>query len=168
LSVVVYPQTQIGRSTIRRRPTSAVGRAAPKIGRRVTVLPGAQASYYKAPGLSEISRDTSIPSTTMQTHPLDANLPPPGLPVEKYCLSIWQRSTRQHELLHQGSTDALPEEAECVIIGSGIAGALTAYEILSNEGGPKSVVMLEAREACSGASGRNAGESSCHDQRGRG
>ncbi|THU83290.1 hypothetical protein K435DRAFT_570043, partial [Dendrothele bispora CBS 962.96] len=49
------------------------------------------------------------------------------------------------------------EQADAVIIGSGISGALTAYSLLTSSKVPKSVVMLEAREACSGASGRNAG-----------
>jgi glycine/D-amino acid oxidase-like deaminating enzyme len=36
-------------------------------------------------------------------------------------------------------------------------GAVTALSLLTSENRPKNVVMLEAREACSGASGRNAG-----------
>lgn len=85
------------------------------------------------------------------------SLPPPGLPVPDKCLSFWQRTTRQFLLLNEGTTANLPPSADAIIIGSGISGALTAYELLSSPNGPKTVVMLEAREACSGASGSNEG-----------
>ncbi|KAF9003170.1 FAD dependent oxidoreductase [Hymenopellis radicata] len=84
-------------------------------------------------------------------------LPPPGLPVERPCLSIWQRTTRQNPLINEGASSPIPETAEAVVIGSGLAGTVTAYELLTSPNGPKKIVMLEAREACSGASGRNAG-----------
>ncbi|KAK7056521.1 hypothetical protein VNI00_003077 [Paramarasmius palmivorus] len=90
---------------------------------------------------------------TPPTHPLDANLPAPGLPLPKPCLSIWQRTTRNNPLLNQGSSSPLPSKADVVIIGSGLSGTLTAFELSSR----KNVVILEAREACSGATGRNAG-----------
>lgn len=64
---------------------------------------------------------------------------------------------RQNVLLNEGATSPLPTTADAVIIGSGLSGAVTAYELLSSPNGPKKVVMIEAREACSGASGRNAG-----------
>ena len=47
--------------------------------------------------------------------------------------------------------------ADVVIVGSGMCGAMTAHTLLSAEDRPKGVVVLEAREICSGASGRNAG-----------
>ena len=43
-----------------------------------------------------------------------------------------------------------------IIIGSGITGSGIAYNILSQQS-PPSVLLLEARTACSGASGRNGG-----------
>ncbi|KAH6883026.1 FAD dependent oxidoreductase [Alternaria rosae] len=43
-----------------------------------------------------------------------------------------------------------------VVIGSGISGTMTAYNIL-NTWPDACVVMLEAREVCSGATGRNGG-----------
>ncbi|KAG7087669.1 hypothetical protein E1B28_013617 [Marasmius oreades] len=99
--------------------------------------------------------------STPPIHPLDPKLPPPGLPVSKPCLSIWQRTTRTNPLLNHNSvsTTAVPSTADAVIIGSGLSGTLTAYELLnsSSPNAPKAVVVLEAREACSGATGRNAG-----------
>ncbi|KAJ6595602.1 FAD dependent oxidoreductase [Mycena vulgaris] len=85
------------------------------------------------------------------------SLPSPGLPVARPCLSIWQRSTRHSVLLNEGSAGTLPPTADAIVIGSGMSGALTAFELLSSPDGPKKVIMLEAREACSGATGRNAG-----------
>lgn len=56
------------------------------------------------------------------------------------------------------SSSALPKEADVVIIGSGFSGASVAYHLLHDlEAPPRRVVMLEARQACSGASGRNGG-----------
>ncbi|SJL05402.1 uncharacterized protein ARMOST_08769 [Armillaria ostoyae] len=81
----------------------------------------------------------------------------PPFPFERPCLSIWQRTTRHDSLLHEGASSPIPATADVVIIGSGMAGAVTAYELLSTPNGPKNVVILEAREACSGATGRNAG-----------
>ncbi|KAI3622734.1 fad dependent oxidoreductase, partial [Moniliophthora roreri] len=46
---------------------------------------------------------------------------------------------------------------DAVIIGSGFSGTLTAFELLSSPNEPQNIVLFEAREACSGATGRNAG-----------
>ncbi|MAB91712.1 MAG: FAD-dependent oxidoreductase, partial [Planctomycetes bacterium] len=43
-----------------------------------------------------------------------------------------------------------------MIVGSGITGAITAYKLLQEKPGA-SIVVLEARQACSGATGRNGG-----------
>ncbi|KAL3419932.1 FAD dependent oxidoreductase [Phlyctema vagabunda] len=85
------------------------------------------------------------------------------LPVENPCLSYWQKTTRAFPLLNANSESSpdnqLPATAKYVVIGSGISGALTAFELL--EASPdlrgEDVVILEAREAASGASSRNAG-----------
>jgi sarcosine oxidase subunit beta len=49
----------------------------------------------------------------------------------------------------------LPGEAEAVVIGGGVAGTAAAYQ-LAKRG--KQVTLLEMRGICSGASGRNAGQ----------
>jgi monoamine oxidase len=50
----------------------------------------------------------------------------------------------------------LPETADILIIGSGIAGSCIAYNLLQDQQNHgKNIVMLEARQACSGATGRN-------------
>lgn len=85
-------------------------------------------------------------------------IPSHGLPVEHPCLSWWQQTTRSFPHLNANSTTELPSSTKYLIIGSGISGALTAFELIHSAGVPGSdIVMLEAREAASGASSRNAG-----------
>ncbi|KAL4974040.1 FAD dependent oxidoreductase-domain-containing protein [Aspergillus desertorum] len=58
--------------------------------------------------------------------------------------------------LNHRTTPDLPSSADIVIIGSGLTGTLAARHCKQAWPG-KSVVILEAREFCSGATGRNAG-----------
>ncbi|KAI1337604.1 FAD dependent oxidoreductase [Xylariaceae sp. FL0016] len=80
-----------------------------------------------------------------------------GLPVPNPCISFWQQTTRSFPYLHANQDEPVPSEAEYAIIGSGISGALTAFTLLESGVSPRDVVILEAREAASGASSRNAG-----------
>ncbi|WWC86544.1 uncharacterized protein L201_001421 [Kwoniella dendrophila CBS 6074] len=81
-----------------------------------------------------------------------------GRPLEKgMSLSLWLQSVRNNPLLNHRTTEELPKTADVVVIGSGITGSLTALSLLQSSNPPKSVVLLEARELCSGATGRNAG-----------
>ena len=86
-----------------------------------------------------------------------ANPIAPGYPHPEPCLSFWLQGTRGSSLLGLRTTETLPETAEVTIIGSGITGAAAAYFILTGPNPPKSVIMLEARELCHGATGRNGG-----------
>jgi glycine/D-amino acid oxidase-like deaminating enzyme len=53
----------------------------------------------------------------------------------------------------------LPEEVDNIVIGSGIAGLGAARTLLdSPEAGRQTVTVLEARNLCSGATGRNGGQ----------
>lgn len=82
----------------------------------------------------------------------------PSLPRPDCCLSWWQKTTRAFPYLNANANERLPASSQYVIIGSGISGALTAYSLVHDSGVPGSnIVILEAREAVSGASGRNAG-----------
>ena len=65
------------------------------------------------------------------------------------------RRTEPHELDNHRTTDNLPTDCEILIIGAGYAGAATAYHLLDDNPTPPSIVLLEAREACSGATARN-------------
>jgi hypothetical protein len=68
------------------------------------------------------------------------------------------QTTRSFEYLNERTTAVLPTEADIVVIGAGLSGSLIAYELLKGDleaGAEKRrVVVLEAREAASGASGR--------------
>ncbi|KAJ3573950.1 hypothetical protein NPX13_g4519 [Xylaria arbuscula] len=78
---------------------------------------------------------------------------PVSLPRDNPTRSYWQIDV--DEIADLRSTESLPEKADTVIIGSGITGAAVAFNLLSN--GAKNIVMIEARQACSGATGRNGG-----------
>lgn len=78
------------------------------------------------------------------------DLPPKSLQ------SFWQ--TEPHRLHDFRSTDNLPEHSDIVIIGGGYAGTSVAYHLAKEPlAANKSITILEARGACSGATGRNGG-----------
>ncbi|KAI0506442.1 FAD dependent oxidoreductase [Xylaria bambusicola] len=80
---------------------------------------------------------------------------PAGLPVDNPSKSYWLSEPSEILLGHRTTKD-LPQAADVVIVGSGITGAFAAHCV--KEKAPNlNVVMLEAREACSGATGRNGG-----------
>merc|ERR1712093_462271 len=87
---------------------------------------------------------------------------PVSLPRANPTTSYWQDPS-DSQLSDYLSSSSVPEIADVVIIGSGITGAGIAWNLLGGEDGvhtPKNqekVVMLEARQACSGATGRNGG-----------
>jgi hypothetical protein len=85
-----------------------------------------------------------------------AGLPPEaqamraGLPTPDSTNSYWHRDPSKALLGHR-TTENLPDSADIVVVGSGICGSFAAQELVA---GGRSVVMLEAREACWGATGR--------------
>ncbi|KAF9882091.1 FAD dependent oxidoreductase [Colletotrichum karsti] len=79
------------------------------------------------------------------------------LPSTESTRSYWHREPSDALLGHR-STKNLPPTADVVIVGSGITGAFAAKELLERHGGAgKKVLLLEAREVCWGATGRNGG-----------
>lgn len=80
-----------------------------------------------------------------------------SLPTKDSTTSFWHSEPSEYLLGHQTTPD-LPEKADIVIVGSGITGT-SAARFLSEDVRAKnlSIVMLEAREACWGATGRNGG-----------
>ncbi|KAJ6497959.1 FAD dependent oxidoreductase [Mycena vitilis] len=82
---------------------------------------------------------------------------PPGYPQPNPSLSFWLQGARSSPLLGHRSTEALPATTDITIIGSGLSGAATAYFLLMGSDPPRKVLLLEAREACDGATGRNGG-----------
>ncbi|KAF1834961.1 DAO-domain-containing protein [Decorospora gaudefroyi] len=80
-------------------------------------------------------------------------------------LSYWLQQVRCDPLLDHRTTEELPRETDTVIIGSGITGTLVAKHHLETFPSDK-VLVLEAREFCSGATGRNAGHCKSDQWRG--
>lgn len=84
----------------------------------------------------------------------------PGVPSKQSTAPFWLRDPHA---LSKCQSSTLPTEADVVIIGSGVTGASIARTLLqdrtdgSGSSGHPAVVMLEARDVCSGATGRNGG-----------
>jgi hypothetical protein len=104
----------------------------------------------------------SISFVTMAA-PIEQNRMPCDLPHPTSTASFWH-SRPSPLLVGHRSTRELPKTADVVIIGSGMTGASVAYHLLTSPHRSEScdvkaiedvtVVMLEAREACWGATGR--------------
>ena len=80
----------------------------------------------------------------------------PGFPHPNPTVPYWQ--VQPHPIANHRTTESLPTSTtfDFIIVGSGISGAATAFKLLSRD--PSlSILMLEARTAASGASGRNGG-----------
>ncbi|TYJ58943.1 hypothetical protein B9479_000377 [Cryptococcus floricola] len=93
-------------------------------------------------------------SSTPPSSPWGPQVLPPT-----WTLSEWQQTTRSDPLVNWGRDDPIPDKVDIVVVGSGLAGAKTAHSLLTSypaEARP-SLITFEARETCSGASGRNAG-----------
>lgn len=83
---------------------------------------------------------------------------PPGInpspfPHSTSTLPFWR--TGLHQLDNYRSTEVLPAQCDVLIIGAGYAGVSTAYHLLDGNLVPPKIVILEARQACSGATARN-------------
>ncbi|KAJ6480957.1 FAD dependent oxidoreductase-domain-containing protein [Mycena sanguinolenta] len=92
---------------------------------------------------------------------------PADLPQRNPTHSFWIHSPGANPLAAEGSTGALTDVADVCIIGSGITGVSAAYHLANavkagrfpvpHEETKVRAVILEAREFCSGATGRNGG-----------
>ncbi|KAJ0273822.1 hypothetical protein COL940_009666 [Colletotrichum noveboracense] len=85
----------------------------------------------------------------------------PLLPRPNPSISLWQEPP--HPTLATVQSHNLPSYADFVVIGSGITGCSVTKSLLENEilgsgNNPSQVVVLEARNLCSGATGRNGGQ----------
>ncbi|KAG9250104.1 FAD dependent oxidoreductase [Emericellopsis atlantica] len=77
-------------------------------------------------------------------------------PPARGMTSFWR--SNPGSLDNHRSTESLPSECDILIIGAGYSGASLLTHLLANEKyKDKSIVVLEARQLCSGASGRNGG-----------
>lgn len=79
---------------------------------------------------------------------------PLPFPVPHATVPFWR--TELHKLDSHRSTPDLPHKQDVIIIGAGFAGAALSYYLSKDATARKlSITVLEAREACSGATGRN-------------
>jgi lysine/ornithine N-monooxygenase len=81
---------------------------------------------------------------------------PADLPSQTSSASFWHTEPK---LLNHRTTESLPQKVDIVVIGSGISGASVVHHIFQNsesveEAKKPSVLVLEAREVCWGATGR--------------
>ncbi|CAD0092008.1 unnamed protein product, partial [Aureobasidium vineae] len=81
-----------------------------------------------------------------------------GFPVPNHTLSYWR--SELHPIDSYCSSEQLPSECDIAIIGAGMTGVSTAYHLsrlyaANNLEKKPSIVILDAREVCSGATGRN-------------
>lgn len=81
---------------------------------------------------------------------------PPGLPNPRPTVSAWQEP--RHPTVGAVQSPKLPSEVDVAIIGSGVTGCGVAHTLLNHPNASKlRITILEAREAVSGATGRNGG-----------
>ncbi|KAL2854646.1 phosphoenolpyruvate phosphomutase-domain-containing protein [Aspergillus pseudodeflectus] len=119
----------------------------------------------KSAGVSRISMGPELYRAAMRAFEETANnlleMPefPDFLPVENSTKPFWR--TELHELDELRTTPELPQRSDLVIIGAGYSGVSLAYHIFkqlpaSDQPHP-AITILEARQICSGATGRNGG-----------
>ena len=77
----------------------------------------------------------------------------PGLPRSQPTVSYWQ-DPPDPEIADYQSAQTLPQYVDYAIVGSGISGTMIAWGLL-DQLPAKQVAIFEARQACSGATGRN-------------
>ncbi|KAJ7817054.1 FAD dependent oxidoreductase [Mycena olivaceomarginata] len=92
-----------------------------------------------------------------------ASLKPSSFPVPNPTRSFWIDSPDANPLAAEGSDGPFTGDADICIIGSGITGVSAAYHLAlaaergdlprADNSGPLRVVILEARDFCSGATG---------------
>ena len=124
-----------------------------------TMLSSIRDAYFRTRVLLKDLAEDNAELNALATR-VNAN---PGIPVPNPTSSFWLQNPPFPELVDKQSK-TLPKTADIVIIGSGITGASVARLILSecaSMGIKRRVVMVEARQTCSGATGRNGGHMKC-------
>jgi glycine/D-amino acid oxidase-like deaminating enzyme len=81
---------------------------------------------------------------------------PVGHPVTNPLPSYWHNPKSPLANVIEPEIDSPTQTYDYAIIGSGISGTMVAYNLLKAHPSSR-IVMIEAREVCSGATGRNGG-----------
>ncbi|KAF9530082.1 FAD dependent oxidoreductase [Crepidotus variabilis] len=82
------------------------------------------------------------------------------LPSQNPTKSFWLDTPGANPLALEGSDGPLTRDADVCIVGSGMTGVSAAWhlqDLLKDSAAKMKIVILEAREFCSGATGRNGG-----------
>ncbi|ORY24897.1 FAD dependent oxidoreductase-domain-containing protein [Naematelia encephala] len=79
------------------------------------------------------------------------------LPCTNPCPSFWIEAASSPLRDHRSTKD-LQAKTDVLIIGSGYSGASIAYWLTKYTDSPPSITILEARDVCGGATGRNGGQ----------
>ena len=86
---------------------------------------------------------------------------PSGLPIASPSKPYWLEKLPERLQAYRNfrSSPTLPKRANVVIVGSGMSGVSTAYHLAqaTSASSDPSVLLLDAREICGGATGRNGG-----------
>lgn len=126
-------------STLSRRPASRA------------FIPRRTVKHSSCSTQSHSCFSTILAFSSMSHYKLD----PCGLPAKDYLRSFWL--SEPTSLQNHRTSPELPSAADVIVIGSGISGTLMAYNLLQKQPGTR-IVMLDAREVCGGATGRNGGQ----------
>ncbi|KAI5855735.1 FAD dependent oxidoreductase-domain-containing protein [Tricharina praecox] len=98
-------------------------------------------------------------TTTSEPSPNPIPVSDPGLPHPTSTASFWHAPPSSFLHAHR-TTPSLPSSVTTLIIGSGLAGSMLFHHLQSSLGpssSSSSTLMLEARNTCWGATGRNGG-----------
>lgn len=110
--------------------------------------------------MMDITQGPSANDTLFLASPTSPSPLPVSSPLPSYWLNTSSAPTPSQGVY--GPDEPLDDSVDVTIIGSGITGVSAAYHLASKlppryDGQPRKVVVLEAREFCSGATGRNGG-----------
>lgn len=108
--------------------------------------------------------DPALPSVVAVDSYFPRHPKPAPLPYANPTKSFWLHSAEDcNPLADAGKESALPREVDVLIIGSGHSGICTLYHLIQQLKtrcrNVKRIAVLEARQFCSGATGRNGGVS---------
>lgn len=131
---------------------------------------GTLSAYIPLLGLPAVFRTANVLPLTVNLHSvvhqaafqllqIGVSQKPPSLPVLNPTKSFWTHGSRDaNPLARAGSEDALTDDADVCIVGSGITGVSAAYHLAkalekeSAREAPLKAVILEARDFCACAS----------------
>ncbi|KAJ7088678.1 FAD dependent oxidoreductase [Mycena epipterygia] len=123
--------------------------------------------YAALLSLVGIASALTVPFTLDDQTVFHAPAVPADLPHANPTHSFWTHSPNANPLAGAGSTGELTDTADVCIIGSGMTGVSSAYHLahavesgtfpLPQGADQLRAVVLEARDFCSGATGRNGG-----------